>query len=137
MLGLSAKARYGLQAAYDLALHAGAGPRQIRDIASGQHIPHQFLEQLLVSLKRAGLVESFRGSRGGYTLAREPAAIRVLEVLTSLDGELSLASGEWADQVLRAQLEGLQSAVADILSVTLADLVSAKRQAESAIRFDI
>ena len=107
MTGLSAKVRYGLQAAYDLALHLGAGPRQIRDIASFQHIPHQFLEQLLVSLKRTGLVESFRGSQGGYTLARDPAAISVLQVLICLDGQLSLAIGEWMDHVLRSQLERL------------------------------
>ena len=137
MLGMSARARYGLQASYDLALHAGSGPRQIRDIATGQDIPQHFLEQLLVALKRAGIVESFRGSRGGYALARDPRSVTVLEVLACLDGEVSLASGEWRDDVLKAQLDRLQQLVADTLNVTLAELVAAKRKAESAISYDI
>ena len=137
VLSLSAKARYGLQAAYDLALHAGGGPRQAREVAADQGIPQHFLEQVLVQLKRALLVRSYRGSHGGYALARDPQEISVLEVLTCLDGPLELDGGPWSDAVLAAPLRRATTAVTHALQVSLADLVWDKQRSGPRLTYQI
>ena len=131
MWALSAKARYGLQAAYDLALHAGNGPRQIREVAADQGIPQQFLEQVLVQLKRALLVRSYRGSH------RDPAQISVLEVLTCLEGPLELGAGPWSDKVLAVPLQRAAECVSRALRVTLADLVWDKQRFQPHLTYQI
>jgi Rrf2 family cysteine metabolism transcriptional repressor len=137
MLSLSAKARYGLQAAYDLALHAGDGPRQAREVAADQGIPQHFLEQVLVQLKRALLVRSYRGSHGGYALARDPAQISVLEVLTCLEGPLELGDGPWSDEVLAIPLQRAAAGVSRALQVSLADLVWDKQRSQPHLTYQI
>ena len=78
---------YGLRALVFLAAHAdGAKPLQIHAIATSQLIPEDYLRQLLVQLRSAGLVRSVRGPHGGYLLARDAAEISVAEVLEVLEG---------------------------------------------------
>jgi Rrf2 family transcriptional regulator, iron-sulfur cluster assembly transcription factor len=89
---LSSKARYAIRAIFDLAYHGQGEPLQVRDIAERQAIPPRFLEQIFQDLKRAGLVQSKRGPRGGYRLARRPAELRVGDVLRAVEGPISLAS---------------------------------------------
>ena len=137
MLALSAKARYGLQAVYDLALHGDESPRLIREIADDQRIPQQFLEQVLVQLKRSLLVRSFRGSHGGYTLARAPENISVIEVLTCLGGPVELDEGPWNDEVLATPFQNAALAVSRALEITLADLVWNKIQSRSNLTYQI
>lgn len=73
-------------AAIDMAMNAKDTPVQARAIARRQAIPIRFLEQVLYSMKKAGLVESLRGAQGGYMLLKEPAALSVAEILEALDG---------------------------------------------------
>ena len=87
---LSTKGRYGIQAMYDLALHADGGPQPIKAIAEREGIPDAYLEQLMAVLKREGLVDSTRGAQGGYTLSRPAGEISVGEVLRALEGGLNL-----------------------------------------------
>jgi Rrf2 family protein len=61
-------------------------PEQIRQIAAQQNIPDRYLEQLLATLRRGGIIKSQRGSKGGYLLAREPRKITILEILECLEG---------------------------------------------------
>jgi len=61
-------------------------PMQIRQIANQQNIPDRYLEQLLATLRRGGIIKSQRGSKGGYLLAREPRKITVLDILECLEG---------------------------------------------------
>ena len=75
MFTLSAKAIYGVTAVVELAQHYRSGPIQIRDIASRHEIPQHYLEQILSTLKRSGLVRSYRGARGGYELTAPPDSI--------------------------------------------------------------
>lgn len=81
----------------ELAAHHGSGssgePLQIRQIAAQQNIPDRYLEQLLATLRRSGLVRSQRGARGGYLLAREPWKITLFEVLACIEG-LDAHAGE-------------------------------------------
>lgn len=84
---LSCKNEYALLALIELASHYTSGePLQIRQISAQQQIPDRYLEQLLATLRRGGLVRSQRGARGGYVLAREPWKINLLEVMLCLDG---------------------------------------------------
>ncbi|XGV95747.1 MAG: Rrf2 family transcriptional regulator [Leptolyngbya sp. BL-A-14] len=84
---ISSKNEYAILALIELAAHYASGePLQIRQIAAQQQIPDRYLEQLLATLRRCGLVRSQRGAKGGYILAREPWKINLLEVLQCLEG---------------------------------------------------
>ncbi|PAX59643.1 RrF2 family transcriptional regulator [Brunnivagina elsteri] len=84
---LSCKSEYAILALLELATHYQNGePLQIRQIAAQQNIPDRYLEQLLATMRRGGLVKSQRGSKGGYYLAREPWKITIFEVLTCIEG---------------------------------------------------
>ena len=70
---ISTKGVYGLAAIYELSKHKDDTPMQIKDISANASIPQNYLEQLLSKLRRADLVKSVRGARGGYTLAKSDA----------------------------------------------------------------
>jgi Rrf2 family protein len=76
-------AEYGLICALHLAKRAGEGPITGREIASGERLPPDYVEQILLRLRRAGLVNSTRGARGGYSLARAADDISVREVIAA------------------------------------------------------
>jgi Rrf2 family transcriptional regulator, cysteine metabolism repressor len=86
---LTAKSEYGVLASIDLACNYGEGPVSAREIAERRGIPPRFLEQLFVSLRRAGIVSAVRGAHGGFVLTRQPSAISVLEVVEALEGPLT------------------------------------------------
>ncbi|MBD2627103.1 MULTISPECIES: RrF2 family transcriptional regulator [Nostocaceae] len=91
---LSCKSEYAILALLEMAIHYESGePMQIRQIAAQQNIPDRYLEQLLATLRRGGIVKSLRGSKGGYFLAREPWKISVLDILECLEG-LDMRPGE-------------------------------------------
>lgn len=76
-------AEYGLICALHLAKRAGEGPITGREIAAGERLPADYVEQILLRLRRAGLVNSTRGARGGYSLAKSPEEISVREVIAA------------------------------------------------------
>lgn len=80
------KGDYGLRAMIDLAAHYGEGAIPSAEIAARQLIPAHFLDQLLISLRRAGLLKSQRGPQGGHMLARRPDSITMADVLRVLEG---------------------------------------------------
>ena len=130
MLRLSNRGRYAVRAVFDLAFHArggagGAGgssaadrPAQVRDVADRQRIPLRFLEQIFQELKRAGLVESKRGPRGGFRLTRAPEDVRLGDVLRAVEGPVSLAPA--ASTKKRDRLEA--SDMRDVADSFLADV---------------
>jgi Rrf2 family protein len=73
----------------ELARHYGTGPVSLGEMADHEQLPRPYLEQLVVSLREAGLVTSTRGARGGYELTRRPEQIRMSEVVTALEGPIS------------------------------------------------
>ncbi len=84
---LSCKSEYALLALLELADHFASGePLQIRQISAQQNIPDRYLEQLLATLRRAGIVRSQRGAKGGYRLVRAPWNITLLDVVNCLEG---------------------------------------------------
>ena len=86
---LSTKGRYAMVALVDLATARPEQLTSLAEISKRQDISLPYLEQLFVKLRRAGLVDSVRGPGGGYRLAREPATIRVSEVLEAVDETVS------------------------------------------------
>jgi Rrf2 family cysteine metabolism transcriptional repressor len=125
MISVTSKSRYAVVALAELA-RSGPGPIPIGILAERRGIPVQFLEQLFSTLRRAGVLISHRGAKGGYTLARPADEINVLQVVQALDGVLGEegkeAGGIWGDGV-----EALRSTFRE---TTIADI--ARREAEEA-----
>jgi Rrf2 family protein len=74
-------AEYGLIVSIHLAKRAGYGPVAARELSEQERLPHDYVEQILLRLRRAGLVDSVRGAKGGYLLSREPQAVSVKDVI--------------------------------------------------------
>jgi Rrf2 family protein len=129
---VSAKADYAIRAAVELAV-AGDGPTKGDRIAQAQSIPSNFLENILVDLRNAGLVASRRGADGGYWLARPAAEISLADVIRAVDGPLANVRGIRSEQVeyagsaerLRDVWVAVRASLRSVLeTVTLADLAS-------------
>lgn len=88
MLSITTKSPYALSALVELHRQGGSGPVPIAELARRREIPVQFLEQLFATLRRAGILRSQRGVKGGYSLARPADEISVLELVELLDGPL-------------------------------------------------
>ena len=88
---LSQKARYALHALFVLAERGPSAPVQIADIAAHARVPRKFLEQILLDLKRRGILHSVRGKHGGYVLGRPAEAIALADIIRAIDGPLALS----------------------------------------------
>jgi DNA-binding IscR family transcriptional regulator len=130
VLAITSKSPYAVRALAELARSGGAGPVPIGEIARRRDIPVQFLEGLFATLRRAGILQSQRGVKGGYSFARPPEELTVLEVVEALEGVLGAeATGVFADAVaaLRAQFE----------SVTIAEVAQREARAAGAAMYYI
>lgn len=123
MFTVSAKAIYGLSAMLELGENHNNGPIQIKDIARTHDIPQHYLEQLLVILKKSGIVQSFRGTAGGYALARPPGQIRVSEILTSLDGRVEVVPDTKKSNAAAFFWNDLQAHIEQKIDISLEDLL--------------
>jgi Rrf2 family cysteine metabolism transcriptional repressor len=85
----STRGEYGTRLMVELARHHGTGPISLAEMADHESLPRPYLEQLVVSLREAGLVTSTRGAHGGYELSRPPQLIRMGEVLVALEGPIA------------------------------------------------
>jgi Rrf2 family protein len=126
LLAITSKSPYAVRALSELARVGGAGPVPIGEIARRRDIPVQFLEGMFATLRRAGLLQSQRGVKGGYSFARPPREITVLDVVEALegalDGDIAGQDPIWAEAVeaLRERLR----------STTIAEI--AEREARAA-----
>jgi Rrf2 family transcriptional regulator, cysteine metabolism repressor len=118
VLVITTKSPYAVRALAELARRGRGAPVPIGEIARARDIPVQFLEGLFATLRRAGILQSQRGVKGGYNFARAPADVTVLEIVELLEGELgaeAAANGPiWteATDAVRAVLAG--STIADV-----------------------
>jgi Rrf2 family protein len=88
LLELSAKVEYALLALMELASHVDLkNPLTTSEIAARQEIPERYLEQIFITLRRGGILQSQRGAKGGYTLARDPWQLTVLDIITAVEGD--------------------------------------------------
>ena len=116
MLSITTKSPYAIRALAELARTGGAGPVPIGELARRRDVPVQFLEQLFAVLRRAGVLRSQRGVKGGYAFARDPTEVTVLEVVELLDGRLGAdAEGIFAEAAAAARTVLAKSTIADVV----------------------
>ena len=125
MLVITSKSPYAVRALSELARRGSAQPVPIGEIARARDIPVQFLEGLFAALRRAGILHSQRGVKGGYLFDRDPAQVTVLEVVELLEGEL----GHGAEQEGHVWIEAVEAVRAVLGRTTIADV--AEREAEA------
>jgi len=134
-VNISAKSDYAVRAMLALAAEDGTRPVKGESLATAQNIPVKFLENILVDLRRSGLVASQRGADGGYRLSRPATAITVAEVIRAVDGPLANIRGDRPEsaeytgpaEALRDVWVAMRAALRSVLeSVTLADVVSGR-----------
>ena len=133
MLAITTRSPYAVKALAELARRGGSAPVPIGDIARARDIPVQFLEGLFATLRRAGVLQSTRGVKGGYSFARPPADVTVLEVVELLEGELGADAAEagevWVDTA---------NAVKRVLGgTTILDVAQREAQAAGAAMYHI
>jgi len=123
MAGISSKGIYGLAAMHVLSHSAHGRTMQIKEIAAMTQISHSYLEQLLATLRRAGLLQSIRGAAGGYRLARPAHEITVLDIIESLEGSLCNIEGNVGSSVILEYFwQDIQSKVKILFSLKLSEL---------------
>src|SRR5246127_19696 len=115
MISITTKSPYALSALVELRHHGDRGPVPIAELARRRGIPVQFLEQLFATLRRAGILRSQRGVKGGYAFARSPDEVTVLELVELLDGSVGGgANGVFADAARAARDVLAGSTIADV-----------------------
>ena len=133
MITITSKSRYAVQALTELArLGAlpGGRPVPIAELARRRNIPLQFLEQLFATLRRAGMLQSQRGVKGGYTFVKDPSALTVLQVVQLLEGEFDPEGGGGSNETQEVWGSAV-AALREVLSnTTIADVM--QREAEAA-----
>src|SRR4051794_14629462 len=130
MLSITTKSPYAVRALVELASMGSDSPVPISELARRRDVPVQFLEQLFATLRRAGLLRSQRGVKGGYTFAREPSEITVLEVVELLDGPL----GGGAESIFA---EAAAATRAVLAKHTIADVADRESRAAGAVMYHI
>ena len=139
----SSRCDYALRAMLELGRRTGQGPIRVTEIAEAQDAPARFLEAILADLKKAGLVESRRGVKGGYWLGRSAEQIRVVDVIREIDGPFAGVPGDEAGRdegahslgggAFRELWAGASRVLGDYYArVTVADLVEADRRGRKA-----
>ena len=130
MLSITTKSPYAVKALTELARVGAGAPVPIGELARRRDIPVQFLEQLFATLRRAGILRSQRGVKGGYSFARSPADITVLEIVELLDGPLGAgADGIFGDAAAAAR--------AVLAKQTIQDLREREDRASGALMYHI
>jgi Rrf2 family protein len=138
---LSTRGRYGARFMLDLAMHYGNGPVLLREVSERQEISIKYLEQLIPSLRAAGLVKSTRGPNGGYHLTKPSSEITLYDVIKTLEGPLAITecvedpafchrSSTCATHELWAEVSG--KIVEVLSSVTLEEIAERQRNSEGA-----
>ena len=120
----SEKIKYGLAALFELAKNYNVGHIQIRDIAVAQNIPQNYLEHFLIKLKESNLVESVRGSKGGYKLKLPANLIKVLDIIESLEGDITVFENPEINETLNIYWDKIKAEFRDMFNTTLEDLIN-------------
>jgi Rrf2 family protein len=133
VLAITSKSPYAVSALVELARTGSSAPVPIGEIAKRRNIPVQFLESLFATLRRAGILQSQRGVHGGYTFARPPAEITVLEVVQLLEGDL----GSDSPQAGPIWTETVEAVKAVLGGSTISDLAEREARAAGAAMYYI
>jgi Rrf2 family protein len=139
VIAITEKSRSAVLALTELARRGSSAPVPILEVAEARGIPLHFLEQLFAGLRRAGILQSQRGVKGGYSFRRAPAAITILDVVETVDGRIGSPAGA------AGSVEGTESVwaearatLAELLgALTIADMVEREARIQSAPMFHI
>lgn len=136
---ISTRARYGTRLMLELALYYGGEAVFLKDIAKNEEISEKYLSQIIIPLKSSGLVNSFRGAKGGYVLSRSPSQITLKEIVGVLEGGLDLlecvSNGHVCDRTSKCVTRDIWNLLGQTISntleaVTLEDLVKMHKEKE-------
>lgn len=116
---ISTKGVYGLTAMYELSKHKEDTPMQIKDISANANIPQNYLEQLLSKLRRAELVNSTRGARGGYILAKSAKEIKIVDILIALEDDIKIIDAKAENPILNIFFDESKSSMKKIFDISL------------------
>ena len=116
---ISTKGVYGLTAMYELSKHQEDTPMQIKEISANANIPQNYLEQLLSKLRRAELVKSIRGARGGYVLARDPSEIKIVDILIALEDDIKIVDMKTDNPILNIFFDESKNRMKKIFDISL------------------
>jgi len=119
---ISTKGVYGLAAMYELSRHENDTPMQIKDISANASIPQNYLEQLLSKLRRAELVTSTRGARGGYLLAKSAEDIKIVDILVALEDDIKVVDSKVGNPILDLFFDESKEKVKKIFDLSLSKL---------------
>ncbi len=134
---ISTKGRYGLRILLDLARHENGNPRLIRDIAESQQISEKYISRLIIDLRRAGMVRSIRGAKGGFRIAKNPKEVTLLDIVEVMEGPLSIVDCVRAPEkcprnhgcVTRETWDNLNADIRESMrKVTLLDIIENDRK---------
>lgn len=138
MLQLSARTVYGISAVFELACSHGQGPVKVEEISENQEIPRNYLDQILLRLKKAGLVASRRGAHGGYILEADPGGVELWDVIKILEGEVELtAAVELEDPVLENYWDETAEEIESCFKTSFQELLDDRRRRRGTLNYSI
>ncbi len=138
MITITEKSRSAVLALTELAQRGSAGPVPILEVAEARGIPLHFLEQIFAGLRRAGVLQSQRGVKGGYSFRRPPIEVSILEVVETVDGRITPPGGDAAAWGSESVWIEAQAALADLLGgLTIADMQEREARIQDAPMFHI
>lgn len=134
---ISTKGVYGLTAMYELSKHKEDTPMQIKDISANANIPQNYLEQLLSKLRRAELVNSIRGARGGYVLARSPKEIKIVDILIALEDDIKIIDSKSENPILNIFFDESKNSMKKIFDIKLSKLDEYQEKYNEVLHYSI
>ncbi len=134
---ISSKGMYGLSAMYELSLAQSDKPTQIKEISKKAKIPQNYLEQLLLVLRKAGLVKSIRGAYGGYFLAKEPEDIIIKDIFIALEGSIDVTQQQNDNPVLELFYEESNKKLEAIFDIPLSELKEYQERLTNQLNYSI
>ena len=134
---ISTKGVYGLAAMYELSRHNDETPMQIKDISANASIPQNYLEQLLSKLRRAELVTSIRGARGGYLLAKKPEDIKIVEILVALEDDIKIVDSKVDNPILDLFFDESKEKMKKIFDLSLSNLDEYQNKYNELLHYNI
>ncbi len=137
MINVSDRSRVAVLAMVELAARGGGAPVPILEVAESRGMPAHQVEQVFAALRRAGLLQSQRGVKGGYTLRRDPGDISVLAVVEAVDGPIGGQDDPEGCPVALVWAEGAAHLATIFRDATIADLVAREAQRDAAPMFHI
>ncbi|MCT7549615.1 RrF2 family transcriptional regulator [Aliarcobacter butzleri] len=134
---ISTKGVYGLSAMYELSKHKADTPMQIKDISANANIPQNYLEQLLSKLRKANLVNSIRGARGGYILAKKPDEIKIVDILIALEDDIKIIDSKSENPILNIFFDESKNSMKKIFDIKLSELDEYQEKYNEVLHYSI